>query len=41
MLRIFPCDGMVECKERKTFNRFYCDEECKSHGMAVYEEEKE
>ena len=39
--RMFPCDGMVECKERKTFNRFYCDEECKSHGMAVYEEEKE
>lgn len=39
--RMFPCDGMVECKERKTFNRFYCDEDCKSHGISVFEEEQE
>ncbi|KAL7541271.1 hypothetical protein ACHAXR_011139 [Thalassiosira sp. AJA248-18] len=34
--RMFPNDGMVEDKDRQLlFNRFYCDEECKSRGLAV------
>ncbi len=35
--RMFPSDGMLECPDRPAFNRFYCDAECKSHGMAIWD----